>query len=201
MILFLSTLTSSGAKIHFFYDFGVVLGLFEYDFFGVSEVVVSGDEDAVSGLESVEYFVLTGVLPSDDDGCFACVGSGGVQFEYPLSAGGLEEVAFGYDDGVFGLFEFDLEAVAFADACVVDGFLGEDEVCFEVSFADFGVDFGDGEGVFFVLVGDCGGESGGDSVDVVFADACVDFDLVDDFEFTDAVSGGYFFSGYDADVA
>ena len=68
-----------------------------------------------------------------------------------------KEVATWDDEGLFRLFEFDLDTETFSDAYVLRACLRKDQVDIEVTVFDFRNDFGDPERVLFVLPGDGGG--------------------------------------------
>lgn len=161
----------------------------------IPEVIVSGRNHPVTGLEAVGHLVLLRVLAADGDGHTygACLVL--VQFVYPLAARGLVEIAAGDDEGILRLTEFDLHTEALAHTDIVGHVGSEDEVDVEHAVLYLGHHLGDLQWVALALVEDGGGQAGGDAVDVVLAERGVHLELVEHLDFGNACAGLYLLAG------
>ena len=142
------------------------------------------------------------VLAADGQGHAAGAGAVGIEAVDPLSGGGLVEVAAADDQRLFGLPQFYLHAEALAHAHVVrQGVGGEHQVHVERAVLHLGHYLRHAQRVAPSLVGDGGGQAGGDAVYVVFAQGGVYLVLVQHLHLGNVFGGGHLLPGHHLDEA
>ena len=111
-----------------------------------------------------------------------------------MSAGGLVEVATRHHESIFRLAQFDLYTETFAHTDILRHLTGEDQIHIKHAVLHFGHYLGNLQRITLALVVYGSRETGGDAVDVVFAQLGMNLELVEHLDFGNVRVGAYLLS-------
>ena len=148
----------------------------------ISQSVIAAYYYLIAWVETIDNFVLLGVLTTYLYVHTACHVAAFLHAVNPTATGLLVEVATGYDDGLFGLAKFYLYTITLAQAYVLGDGVDEEQVGVELAVLDLGDDTADAQGEGVLFLNDGGRQTGMDALDIVFAQLGVYLVLVHNLE-------------------
>ena len=90
----------SGRSVQYFSPTLPLRSLFQFQYLIVLERLVATGDDAFARFQTFVHLVVLRVLTANADVAAVCLGAGLVENEYPVASCGLEEGAFGDEDGL-----------------------------------------------------------------------------------------------------